>query len=92
MGKLIRLYIAHGNHFERSKFELAVKAKNDRVHQRIVLNAFAPQREYTDWARSMINLNIIFRKPVSVQINGKSAKQNGERNQQPDFPCHTFIV
>ncbi len=58
--------------------ETKCEAKNDGVDQRIVRGAFATQQNRAGRPGTMINLNIIFSEPVSIQVKGKAAQEDGK--------------
>ena len=74
----VRLDIREGNDLHAGEFEPPIEAKSDGINQRIVCGAFSTQQGSPDRPGAMINLNIIFREPVSIQVKGKAAQDDGK--------------
>ena len=74
----VGLDIRKGNDLHSSEFVPPIEAKSDGIDQRIVRRAFATQPGSPDRPGAMINLNIIFREPVSIQVKGKAAQDDGK--------------
>ena len=87
MGIFVGLYIGNGDNLNASQFEIAIEPKYDGVHQRVISGTFSAQGS-AGRAGAMINLNIIFVEPVSIEVKGKAAQKDGNPYPYPGVSGH----
>ena len=85
---LVRLNLADGDDFERGELELAIKREVDRIGGQLGLGPVAAKDAGACRAGTVMYLNNLPGKPVSVEIKRKAAEDDGQRDQHPLFPRH----
>src|ERR1041385_8959822 len=84
--------VAEGDDFQRGELKRAIEAEHDRIDGRVVervRTALAPEQAGAHATGTMNDLNIIFGKPVSVQVERDAAENSRHGDEHPLFPCHT---
>ena len=82
VGILVGLDLLDGDYLERCELELAVEREEERLDRLLGVQALAgPEEAAPRGPGAMKNLNIVFGKPVLVQVERKAAEQDGQRDQ-----------
>ena len=86
----VRGNLSQWNDFDGLEFEFGFQPEQDRVGSRIcssgviVVEHFCPLRP-----GAMRNMNIIFAKPVSIEVEREAAEHDGQRQKHPLLFRHT---
>ena len=84
VGKLVSLDLRDRYDLEGREPERAVEREEDRLDGLVGVDTPATVEEpAAHGPRAMIDLNIVFSKPVLVQVERNAAQQDGQRDQQP---------
>src|SRR5262249_13627682 len=84
----VGLDVAERDDLKAGELHFAVEAKDDRAD----VGHFRPisaKDSSTSRARAMIDVNIIFRKPVPIEVKRQPSEQGHQRKQKPLLAGHT---